>query len=58
VVVVWRISGTAKASGVPTELLVAIAYTIHGGKIVRGREYMTKDEALAAVAKEVEGLPG
>jgi ketosteroid isomerase-like protein len=58
VIVVWRIGGTAKASGVPTELLVAIAYTIHGGKIVRGREYMTKDEALAAVAKEVEGLPG
>jgi ketosteroid isomerase-like protein len=27
-------------------------YTIRGGKIVRGREYMTKDEALAAAANE------
>jgi ketosteroid isomerase-like protein len=51
VVVIWHVSGTARASGVPTELRVAIAYTIRGGKIVRGREYMTKDEAFAAIAE-------
>jgi ketosteroid isomerase-like protein len=52
VLVVWRISGTAKASGVPTELRYAAVYTIRADKIVRGREYMTKDEALAAAANE------
>jgi ketosteroid isomerase-like protein len=40
------------ASGVPTELRFASVFTIRAGKVVRGREYMTKDEALAAVAKE------
>jgi ketosteroid isomerase-like protein len=48
VVVVWRISGRAKASGVTTDMTVAIDYTIAGGKVVRGREYATKQEALAA----------
>jgi ketosteroid isomerase-like protein len=52
VIVTWHVAGTARTSGVPTELRFAIAYTIRDGKIVRGREYMTKDEALAAVAKE------
>lgn len=52
VIVVFHINGTARASGVPTELRVAIAYTIRHGKIVRGREYLTKDEALAALANE------
>jgi ketosteroid isomerase-like protein len=51
-IVVWYITGTARASGVPTELRLAIAYTIRAGKIVRGREYLTKEEALAAVARE------
>ena len=52
VIVVWHISGTAKASGVPTELRFAAVYTIRADKIVRGREYMTKDEALAAAAND------
>jgi len=52
VIVVWHVTGTAKLSGVPTELRLAIVYTIRAGKIVRGREYMTKDEALAAAANE------
>jgi ketosteroid isomerase-like protein len=51
-IVGWYITGTARASGVPTELRLAIAYTIRAGKIVRGREYLTKEEALAAVARE------
>jgi ketosteroid isomerase-like protein len=50
VIVVWRLTGTAKASGVRTELQVSIVFTIREGKIVRGREYWTKDEALAAAA--------
>lgn len=52
VVVAWRIRGTAKSSGVPTELRLAIVYTIRGGKIVRSREYMTKGEALTSAAGE------
>jgi ketosteroid isomerase-like protein len=52
VIVVWRVTGTAKASGVPTELRYAAVYTIRGDRIVRGREYMTKDEALAAIGSE------
>jgi len=28
VVVVWHVTGTAKASGVPTELRLAVVYTI------------------------------
>jgi ketosteroid isomerase-like protein len=59
VIVIWHVAGTAQASGVPTELRLAVVYTIRGGRIVRGREYMTKDEALAAVANdEKDGNPG
>jgi ketosteroid isomerase-like protein len=52
VIVMWHVSGTAKASGVPTELRLAIAYTIRDGRIVRGREYLTREEAHAAVAAD------
>jgi ketosteroid isomerase-like protein len=52
VIVVLHVTGTAKASGVPTELRLAVVYTIRAGRIVRGREYMTKGQALEAAAKE------
>jgi ketosteroid isomerase-like protein len=52
VIVTWHVSGTARASGVPTELRVAITYTIRDGRIVRGREYQTAEEARAALARE------
>jgi ketosteroid isomerase-like protein len=48
VVTVLRFGGRAKLSGVETDLTFAVAYTIRDGKIVRGREYWTKDEALEA----------
>jgi ketosteroid isomerase-like protein len=48
VLTVYRISGQAKASGVPVETTLATIWTIRDGKIVRGREYLTKDEALRA----------
>jgi ketosteroid isomerase-like protein len=44
-------SGRAKLSGVETELTYAVVYTIRNGKVARGREYWTKDQAL-----EVAGL--
>ena len=48
VIAVSHLAGTARASGVPTEIRVPTVYTIRDGKIVRGREYLTMDEALQA----------
>jgi len=48
VIAVIRISGRAKLSGVETDLTFAILYTIRDGKVARGREYWTRDEALEA----------
>jgi ketosteroid isomerase-like protein len=48
VVAVLRIMGRAKLSGVETDLTYAALYTIRDGKIARGREYWTRDEALEA----------
>jgi ketosteroid isomerase-like protein len=44
-----RMSGTAKGSGVPAEIRFFVAYWIRNGRIARGREYMTRDEAEASV---------
>ena len=49
VIAVLRIAGRAKISGLETELRFAAVYVIRGDKIVRGREYMTLEEALNAV---------
>ena len=48
VIAVVRISGRAKLSGVETDLTYAALYTIRDGKVARGREYWTKDQALEA----------
>ena len=48
VVAVIRISGRAKLSGVETDLTYAALYTIRDGKVTRGREYWTKEQALEA----------
>jgi uncharacterized protein len=48
VIAVLRISGRAKLSGVETDLTHAALYTIRDGKLVRGREYWTKEQALDA----------
>jgi ketosteroid isomerase-like protein len=48
VIAVIRISGRAKLSGVETDLTYAALYTVREGKIVRGREYWTREEALEA----------
>jgi ketosteroid isomerase-like protein len=48
VVTVLRISGRAKLSGVETDLTYAALYTFRDGKIARGREYWTREEALEA----------
>src|SRR5829696_5139186 len=48
VIAVTRISGRAKLSGVETDLTYAALYTIRDGKVARGREFWTRDEALEA----------
>jgi ketosteroid isomerase-like protein len=48
VIAVWRMSGRAKLSGVEADLTYAAVYTIRDGKIARGREYATREEALEA----------
>ena len=48
VVAVFRISGRAKRSGVETDLTYAALNTIRDGKIARGREYATREQALEA----------
>jgi ketosteroid isomerase-like protein len=48
VIAVLRNSGRAKLSGVETDLTFAIVWTIRDGKIARGREYWTREQALEA----------
>jgi ketosteroid isomerase-like protein len=48
VIAVLHASGRAKQSGIETDMTYAVIYTIRDGKIARGREYMTRDEALEA----------
>ena len=48
VIAVLRFGGRAKLSGVETDLTYAVVYTIRDGKIARGREYWTKEQALEA----------
>ena len=48
VVAVERFGGRAKLSGVETDQTETEVFTIRDGKIARGREYATRDEALEA----------
>jgi ketosteroid isomerase-like protein len=49
VVTVQLASGRARVSGIPTEIRYAVVYTLRDGKIVRGREYFDREQALEAV---------
>jgi ketosteroid isomerase-like protein len=49
VVSIQRLNGRAKLSGTETDLRYAVVSTVSDGKIVRGREYLSIDEALEAV---------
>jgi ketosteroid isomerase-like protein len=49
VVAVQHATGRAKASGVQTDIRYAVVYTLRDGKIVRGREYIDRNQALEAV---------
>jgi ketosteroid isomerase-like protein len=52
VLAVQRAAGRAKLSGAETEIRFAVVYTVHDGKIVRGREYLDRGEALKALSAE------
>ena len=47
-VAVVRFGGRAKLSGVEVDLTFAALYTVREGKVARGREYWTKEQALEA----------
>jgi len=49
VLAIQRVNGRAKLSGTETELRYAVVYTVRHGKIVRGREYLSLDQALEAL---------
>lgn len=51
VVAEQRAAGRAKISGAETELVYAVVYTVRDGKIVRGREYASLEQALEAVGR-------
>jgi ketosteroid isomerase-like protein len=48
VVAVLRFGGRARLSGVETAQIMGAVLTIRDGKIARGREYATRDQALKA----------
>jgi ketosteroid isomerase-like protein len=48
VVAVQRMTGRAKISGIETEIRFSVVYTLRDGKIVQGREYLVKEQALEA----------
>lgn len=49
VVAVQRMTGRAKASGIEAEIRFSVVYTLRGGKIVGGREYLDRADALESV---------
>jgi ketosteroid isomerase-like protein len=48
VVAVERFGGRARLSGVETDQIIGDVFTIRNGKIARGREYLTREQALEA----------
>jgi ketosteroid isomerase-like protein len=48
VVAVLRFGGGAKLSGVETDQTMGVVFRIRDGKIARGREYSTREQALEA----------
>jgi ketosteroid isomerase-like protein len=52
VLAVQRMKGRARISGIETDITFAVVYTIRGGKIVHGREYLERAAALKAVGLE------
>jgi ketosteroid isomerase-like protein len=52
VVAVVRYGGRAKLSGIETDETFGVVFTIRDGKIARGREYSTREQAFEAAGLE------
>jgi ketosteroid isomerase-like protein len=52
VAVVAHLTGRMKASDTEVDMRLGIVYTVRDGKIVRGREYATRAEAVKAIGLE------
>jgi ketosteroid isomerase-like protein len=52
VVAVVRYGGRAKLSGIETDETFGVVFTIRNGKIARGREYSTREQAFEAAGLE------
>jgi ketosteroid isomerase-like protein len=52
VVAAVHMKARARLSGIETELRYAVVYTVRDGKIVRGREYATLEQAMEAVSHQ------
>jgi ketosteroid isomerase-like protein len=50
VVLAMRVSARSRSTGVPVDLHYSVVLELSGDKIIRGREYATVEEALAAAA--------
>ena len=48
VVLIYRIVGEGRGSGVPIDQRIAILWTLHDGKLLLGDVYLDPDEALEA----------
>jgi ketosteroid isomerase-like protein len=46
---IQRLKGRAKLSGTETDLRYAVVSTVRAGKVVRGREYLSVEDAIEAV---------
>jgi ketosteroid isomerase-like protein len=55
VVAVERFGGRAKLSGVETDQIIGDVITIRNGKIARGHEYPTREQALEAAGLRESG---
>ena len=49
VLAIQRVKGRAKLSGIEIDLRYAVVNSVRDGKVVRGREYLSVEEALEAV---------
>jgi ketosteroid isomerase-like protein len=58
VVLLMRVTGRSRSAGVPAELIYAMVIEVSDGKILRGREYATVDEALAAASSNAAWREG
>ena len=58
VLAIQRLKGRAKLSGIEIDIRYAGVSTVRDGKVVRGREYLSVEDALEAVGLRSRRVPG